>query len=171
MPSWSRKDERQYEHVKASELERGVSVDRAQEIAARTVNKHRREAGRTPSRRTQGTGNPSTALWERTRDELYNLAKELDIKGRSKMSKDGLLQAIHRAGSRQVTNHEHVASEPVTASTKGRFHDATRDVSQSERFLSFRNRLMVKAVRVHTEAGSGATTSGRPWLLPAVLKS
>lgn len=110
MPSWSRKDERQYEHVKASELERGVSVDRAQEIAARTVNKHRREAGRTPSRRTQGTGNPSTALWERTRDELYNLAKELDIKGRSKMSKDGLLQAIHRAGSRQVTNHAHVAS-------------------------------------------------------------
>jgi hypothetical protein len=104
MPSWSRTDERQYEHVKASELERGVSEERAKEIAARTVNKHRRETGRTPSRRTQGTGNPATALEERTRDELYNLAKECDIKGRSKMSKDELCQAIHRAGSRQVAD-------------------------------------------------------------------
>lgn len=49
------------------------------------------------------------ALQERTRDELYNLAKELDIQGRSKMSKDELLQAIHRAGSRKVANHGHVA--------------------------------------------------------------
>ena len=110
MPSWSKKDERQYEHVKASELERGVPEDQAKEIAARTVNKHRREAGCTPNRRTQGTGNPSTALQERTRDELYNLAKELDIKGRSKMSKDELRQAIHRVGSRKVANYGSVAS-------------------------------------------------------------
>ena len=109
MPSWSSKDERQYEHVKASELERGVSADQAKEIAARTVNKHRREAGHTPNRRTQGTGNPTTALQERTRDELYNLAKELDIQGRSKMSKDDLLQALHRAGSRKVAQHGYVA--------------------------------------------------------------
>ena len=102
MPSWSRKDERQYEHIKESELERGASEDRAEEIAARTVNKHRREEGRTPNRRTQGTGNPNVALEERSRDELYNLAKELDIKGRSKMSKAELSQAIHRAGSRKV---------------------------------------------------------------------
>ena len=98
MPSWSRKDERQYEHIKESELERGALEDRAKEIAARTVNKHRREEGRTPGKRTQGTGNPNVALAERSRDELYNLAKELDIKGRSKMSKDELSQAIHRAG-------------------------------------------------------------------------
>ena len=99
MPSWSRKDKRQYEHIKESELERGVSEDRAKEIAARTVNKHRREEGCTPGKRTQGTGNPNVALQERTRDELYNLAKELDIKGRSKMSKDELSKAMHRIGS------------------------------------------------------------------------
>ena len=104
MPSWSRKDERQYEHIKESELERGASEDRAEEIAARTVNKHRREEGRTPSRRTQGTGNPNVALEERSRDELYNLAQELDIKGRSKMSKDELSQAIQRAGGRTVAS-------------------------------------------------------------------
>ena len=104
MPSWSRKDERQYEHIKESALQRGASEDRAEEIAARTVNKHRREEGRTPNKTTQGTGNPNVALEERTRDELYNLAKDLDIKGRSKMSKDELSMAIHRAGGRKVSH-------------------------------------------------------------------
>ena len=104
MPSWSRKDERQYEHIKESELERGASEDRAEEIAARTVNKHRRQEGRTPSKTTQGTENPTVALEERTRDELYNLAKELDIKGRSKMSKGELSKAIYRAGGRKVSH-------------------------------------------------------------------
>jgi Rho termination factor, N-terminal domain len=104
MPSWSRKDGRQYEHIKESELERGASEDRAEEIAARTVNKHRREEGRTPSKTTQGTGNPNVALEERTRDEVYNLAKELDIKGRSKMSKGELSTAIYRAGGRKVSH-------------------------------------------------------------------
>ena len=44
--SWSEKDERQYEHVKKSERERGRSEERAEEIAARTVNKQRRKEGR-----------------------------------------------------------------------------------------------------------------------------
>jgi plasmid stabilization system protein ParE len=57
--AWSDKDERKYEHIKDSSRERGVSEDRAKEIAARTVNKDRREEGRTPNRRTQGTGNPN----------------------------------------------------------------------------------------------------------------
>jgi plasmid stabilization system protein ParE len=109
MPSWSRKDERQYEHIKTSELERGASEDRAEEIAARTVNKHRRDEGRTPRKTTQGTGNPNVTLEERTRDELYNLAKELDIKGRSKMSKDELSRAIHRVEGRQAASHGGVA--------------------------------------------------------------
>jgi hypothetical protein len=56
---WSEKDERMYEHVKESELERGRSEDLAEEIAARTVNKQRREEGRTAEERTQGTGNPN----------------------------------------------------------------------------------------------------------------
>jgi len=48
---WSRKRERQYEHVKESELRRGRSRDRAEEIAARTVNKQRRRVGETKDRR------------------------------------------------------------------------------------------------------------------------
>ena len=95
MPTaWSDKDERQYEHVKESEQKRGKSTKKAKEIAARTVNKHRRETGRTPNKRTQGTGNPNTGLDERTRDELYNMARKLNISGRSKMSKAELAKAV-----------------------------------------------------------------------------
>jgi len=96
MPSWSNKDERQYEHVKESEMKRGAPTKRAKEIAARTVNKQRRTEGRTPNRTTQGTGNPNRGLEARSRDELYNRAKELDIPGRSKMNKEELVAAIRR---------------------------------------------------------------------------
>ena len=58
------------------------------------MNKQRREEGRTPNKTTQGTGNPNTPLEERTREELYNLAKELGVGGRSKMSKGELARAI-----------------------------------------------------------------------------
>ncbi|MGE3075419.1 MAG: Rho termination factor N-terminal domain-containing protein [Dehalococcoidia bacterium] len=92
--AWSKKDERQYEHVKESELDRGVSEDRAEEIAGRTVNKTRREQGRTPNKRTQGTGNPNSSLTDLTRDELYNRAKERDISGRSGMTKKELIEAL-----------------------------------------------------------------------------
>lgn len=102
MPAaWSNKDERQYEHIKESTLERGVHEDKAEEIAARTVNKRRRVEGRTPNVRTQGTGNPNRALEERSRDEIYNRAKELKIRGRSKMSKDELVEAVrHQRNAR-----------------------------------------------------------------------
>ncbi len=96
MPSWTDKDRRQYEHIKESAEERGKSEDRAQEIGARTVNKQRREEGRTPNKTTEGTGNPTRSLEDRTKDELYNRAQELDIEGRSKMKKDELVQAIRR---------------------------------------------------------------------------
>ena len=91
---WSSKDERMYEHITERELDRGLDRDRAEEIAARTVNKQRREEGRTPNRTTQGTGNPNRGYEARSRDELYNIAKEKDIPGRSKMSKDELVRAI-----------------------------------------------------------------------------
>jgi plasmid stabilization system protein ParE len=96
--SWSDKDERQYEHIKDSSLDRGASEGLAEEIAARTVNKRRRIQGRTPNRRTRGTGNPNLPLEERTRDEVYNLAKELNVKGRSHMSKAQLVDAVRPSG-------------------------------------------------------------------------
>lgn len=92
--SWSGKDERQYQHVRDSELARGESEERAEEIAARTVNKQRREEGRTPNRRTQGTGHPDAALGDLTRDELYNRAREQAVAGRSRMSKAELVRAL-----------------------------------------------------------------------------
>lgn len=94
MAEWSHKDERQYEHIRDSEEKRGVNEERAREIAARTVNKRRREEGRTPNKTTQGVGNPTHALEDRSKPELYNRAKELDIDGRSKMHKAQLIEAI-----------------------------------------------------------------------------
>jgi hypothetical protein len=91
---WTDKDERQYEHVKESELDRGRDTDTAKEIAARTVNKQRRKEGRTPRKRTMGTGNPNTGLDGRTVDELRNRARELGIDGRAAMNKSELIAAI-----------------------------------------------------------------------------
>lgn len=92
--AWSNKDERMYDHIKDSAKDRGASTDRAEEIAARTVNKNRREEGRTPNKSSQGTGNPNSRLENRTKRELYNLAKKEHIDGRSKMDKDELVKAI-----------------------------------------------------------------------------
>ena len=92
--AWSSKDERMYEHIKDSSEKRGMSEDRAEEIAARTVNKERRTEGRTPNKRTQGTGNPNRSYESRTRDELYNIAKDKNIHGRSKMTKAELVRAV-----------------------------------------------------------------------------
>jgi hypothetical protein len=92
--AWSSKDERMYKHVRESEMDRGMDPAQAEEIAARTVNKQRREEGRTPNKSTQGTGNPRTDYEARSRDELYNIAKEKDIPGRSKMDKAELIEAL-----------------------------------------------------------------------------
>lgn len=104
---WSAKDERQYEHIKQSAEERGESQARAEEIAARTANKQRREEGRTRQQqneknRRNGQSGPSRpaspsgghSLSDMTRDELYQRARELDIACRSNMNKDELLEAI-----------------------------------------------------------------------------
>jgi hypothetical protein len=99
------KRERQYEHIKESELERGVPKERAEEIAARTVNKECARAGesRTASKTStedissgrrggmrSGTDRPKG----RTRDQLYAEAKKLGVEGRSKMKKDELRRAV-----------------------------------------------------------------------------
>ena len=95
MPNrWTAKDERQYAHIKQSEVQRGRSPRKATEIAARTVNKARRKQGRTSNRTTQGTGNPTRPLTERTVAELKNRAADLHVRGRSRMSKEELIRAI-----------------------------------------------------------------------------
>jgi hypothetical protein len=96
---------RQYEHIKKSAKEQGASTDRAEEIAARTVNKERARSGesRTRSRtstrdmssgrrggRRSGTNRPKG----RTKDQLYAEAKKLGVEGRSKMNKRQLQRAI-----------------------------------------------------------------------------
>jgi SAM-dependent methyltransferase len=94
---WSKHDNQMYESIRESSMDRGMDPAQAKEIAARTVNKHRRQEGRTPNKRTMGTGNPRKPLEEHTRDELYNLAKERKIEGRSKMQKEELIAALNDA--------------------------------------------------------------------------
>ena len=99
------KRERQYEHVKESSRSRGASPGRAREIAARTVNKERARSGEartrsrvsmtgpSPGRRggqRSGTNRPKG----RTREQLYNEARNLGIKGRSRMRKSQLQRAV-----------------------------------------------------------------------------
>lgn len=105
--AWSKKRERQYEHIKEGLRERGTSEDKAEEIAARTVNKERARSGEaressrlsrtdmSSSRRgglRSGTNRPKG----RTRDQLYEEAKDRNIPGRSKMSKAQLQRAVDR---------------------------------------------------------------------------
>jgi hypothetical protein len=101
---------RQYEHVKSSAKSRGASEGRAEEIAARTVNKERarkgesRSASRTSTQdmssgRRGGQRSGTSGPRGRTRDQLYNEAKQLGIEGRSKMNKAQLQRAVDRKKS------------------------------------------------------------------------
>jgi plasmid stabilization system protein ParE len=104
--AWSNKRERQYEHIKEGLLERGTGEDKAEEIAARTVNKERaqhgevRQASRTsisdlsPSRR--GGLRSHRGSGGRTYDQLRNEAKARGIKGRSRMNKEQLQEVLSR---------------------------------------------------------------------------
>ena len=101
---------RQYEHIKDSAKDQGASEERAEEIAARTVNKERARAGenRTLARTSpqdmssgrrggqrSGTNRPKG----RTRDQLYEEARDLGIEGRSSMNKAQLQRAVDRKKS------------------------------------------------------------------------
>ena len=105
--AWSDKRERQYEHIKSGLKERGTSEDKAQEIAARTVNKERARSGeaRESSRvsredissgRRGGLRSGTRRSKGRTRDQLYEEAKNMGIEGRSKMNKVQLQRAVDR---------------------------------------------------------------------------
>jgi len=105
--AWSAKRERQYEHIKDSLEDRGTSEDKAEEIAARTVNKERARKGeaKTASRlsrtdissgRRGGLRSGTRRAKGRTRDQLYEEAKKMGIEGRSKMTKEQLQRAVDR---------------------------------------------------------------------------
>jgi hypothetical protein len=104
--AWSAKRERQYEHIKEGLRERGEGEDIAEEIAARTVNKERarsgeaRESSRTStediSSGRRGGLRSHRGAGGRTRDQLYNEAREKNIAGRSKMNKAELERAVGR---------------------------------------------------------------------------
>jgi hypothetical protein len=105
--AWSAKRERQYEHIKDSEKKQGRSTKRAKEIAARTVNKERARAGeakqssRTSTRdissgRRGGLRSGTRRERGRTKEQLYNEAKRMNIAGRSKMNKQQLQRAVDR---------------------------------------------------------------------------
>ena len=103
---WSKKRERQYEHIKDGLLDRGTSEDKAEEIAARTVNKERARTGeaRTASRTSvedmssarRGGLRSHAGSRGRTYDQLRNEARERGIKGRSSMTKAELERAVDR---------------------------------------------------------------------------
>ena len=104
--AWNKKRERQYDHIKEGLLERGEKEDTAEEIAARTVNKERarageaKEASRTSvediSSGRRGGLRSHRGPGGRTRDQLYNEAKQKGVKGRSKMNKAQLERAVGR---------------------------------------------------------------------------
>ena len=103
--AWNPKRERQYEHIKEGLRERGTSEDKAEEIAARTVNKERARSGEAressrlsrtdiSSSRRGGLRSGTRRAKGRTRDQLYEEAKDLGIQGRSKMNKAQLQRAV-----------------------------------------------------------------------------
>ncbi|HEY9291054.1 MAG TPA: plasmid stabilization protein [Microlunatus sp.] len=104
--AWSKKRERQYEHVKQSQKDEGRSEELAEEIAARTVNKERARAGESRQRSRTSTQDISSSRrggkrsgsgpGGRTRDQLYEEARRRGIHGRSKMNKAELERAVGR---------------------------------------------------------------------------
>ena len=103
--AWSGKRERQYEHIRESEKKQGRSDKRAKEIAARTVNKERARSGEAQSSSKTSTDDMSSSrrggqrsgtgrATGRTRDQLYQEAKKLNVKGRSSMNKEQLRKAV-----------------------------------------------------------------------------
>jgi hypothetical protein len=105
--AWSAKRERQYKHVKESVKEQGASEKKAEEIAARTVNKERARAGeaKTSSRtsredissgRRGGLRSGTNRAKGRTKEQLYNEARSMGIDGRSRMNKAQLQRAVDR---------------------------------------------------------------------------
>ncbi|MGZ4691204.1 MAG: plasmid stabilization protein [Acidimicrobiia bacterium] len=105
--AWTKKRERQYEHIKSGLKKHGRSESVAEEIAARTVNKERARKGEAKEASRTSTDDISSGRrgglrshrgpGGRTRDQLYEEARHKNIKGRSKMSKAQLERAVGRS--------------------------------------------------------------------------
>jgi hypothetical protein len=98
---------RQYEHIKSSERQQGASEGRAEEIAARTVNKARARAGESKTRSKVSTNDISSGrrgglrsgtnrTKGRTVEQLRAEARKLNVAGRSSMNKAQLERAVDR---------------------------------------------------------------------------
>ena len=104
--AWTDKRERQYEHIKDGLLERGETEKKAEEIAARTVNKERARSGEARQSSRTSTDDISSGRrgglrshrgpGGRTKAQLYEEAKRKGIEGRSKMTKAQLERAVGR---------------------------------------------------------------------------
>ncbi len=104
--AWSKKRERQYEHIKAGLEDQGRSEDTAEEIAARTVNKERARAGESEQASRTSTEDISSGrrggkrshsgAKGRTKEQLYAEAQKKNVHGRSSMTKDELARAVGR---------------------------------------------------------------------------
>lgn len=115
---WTKKEERQYRHIRDQAEDRGTGHDRAEEIAARTVNKERARKGKTKTASRTSTQDKSSSKPEqsygsasvrrgrgqrshsgpkgRTKEQLYQEARRKNIEGRSKMNKAELQRAVDR---------------------------------------------------------------------------
>ena len=102
---WTDKQERKYEHIVESERDQGRSTKRSKEIAARTVNKERARRGQTKTASRSSTDDMSSSRRGglrsgkpgprgRTKEQLYNEARQRGIKGRSSMNKAQLQRAV-----------------------------------------------------------------------------
>lgn len=94
---------RQYEHIKDSAKSRGASESRAEELAARTVNRERARAGEARSSSGSSRRGASSSVRggrhshdEPTKQELYDQARRVGIEGRSTMTKAQLKRALGR---------------------------------------------------------------------------
>jgi len=104
--AWNTKRERQYEHIKEGLRDRGDSERKAEEIAARTVNKERARSGEAKQASRTSTDDISSGRrgglrshrgpGGRTKEQLYNEAKKRNIPGRSKMDKAELERVVGR---------------------------------------------------------------------------
>ena len=171
---WSKKRERQYEHIKEGLEDRGRSEDLAEEIAARTVNKERARAGEAKQASRTSTDDISSGRrgglrshsgsGGRTRDQLYAEARKKNVHGRSTMTKAQLQRAVD-AEPAPGAAHRHPSAAPLrTPSPRGRRSGAPTGFDQSRgeagRTAGRTPKCVLPPVRAGPRLSPGAQSSG-----------